>query len=75
MSTKSQLVCQTSEFKDPIHVRITQLSFPSTLSQNSANSWTKIFVITVKGLEPVTLVLETRMLPQCQQDTCERRDL
>ena len=38
------------------------------VSLNSA----KIFVITVKGLEPTTqppLVWETRMLPQCQQDT------
>ena len=44
----------------------------------SLNSVAKIFVITVKGLELATqpaLVLETRMLPQCQQDTCERQDL
>ena len=34
--------------------------------------------MTLKGLEPATqppLVLETSMLPQCQQDTCERQDL
>ena len=34
--------------------------------------------MTLKGLEPATqppLVLETRMLPQRQQDTCERLDL
>ena len=40
--------------------------------------WTKIFLIAVKGLEPAaqpTLVLETRMLPRRQQDTCERQDL
>ena len=45
------------------------------LSLNSLNSVTKIFVITLKGLEPATqapLVLETRMIPQCQQDTCMR---
>ena len=38
----------------------------------------KIFVITVRRLEPATqppLVLETRMPPQHQQDTCERQDL
>ena len=38
----------------------------------------KIYVITVKGLEPATqprLVLKTRMLPQYQQDTCETQDL
>ena len=38
----------------------------------------KILVNTVKGLEPATqppLVEETRMPAQCQQDTCERRDL
>ena len=37
-----------------------------------------IFVITLKGLEPAIqppLALETRMLPQCQQDTCEWQDL
>ena len=42
------------------------------VSLNSPNSETKIFVITVKGLEPATqlpLVWETSMLPQCQQDT------
>ena len=36
----------------------------------------KIFVITVKGLKPDTqppLALETRVLPQCQQDTCRDR--
>ena len=36
----------------------------------------KIFVITVKGLKPDTqppLALETRMLPQCQQNTCRDR--
>ena len=38
----------------------------------------KIFVITVKGLEPATqppLVRKTRILPQHHQDTCERQDL
>ena len=47
-------------------------------SLNAANSVTKIFVITVKGLKPATqpsLVQETSMLPQRQQDTCERQDL
>ena len=45
---------------------------------NSANSVTKMFVITVKGLEPGTqpsLLLETMMLPQHQKYTCERQDL
>ena len=48
------------------------------VSVNSTNSVTKIFAITVNGLEPATrppLVLETRMLPQHQQDTCARLDL
>ena len=38
----------------------------------------KKIVITIKVLKPATrppLVLETRMLPQRQQDTCERQDL
>ena len=38
----------------------------------------KIFVNTVKGLEPATqspLSLETRMVQQHQQDTCERQNL
>ena len=42
------------------------------------NSARKIFVFTVKGLEPATqrpLVYKTRMLPQRPQDTCERQDL
>ena len=42
----------------------------------SLNSVTKIFVITVKELEPATrprLVRKTRMLPQHQQDTCRDR--
>ena len=39
---------------------------------NSLNSVAQMFVITVKGFEPA-VVLETRMLPQCQQDTCERQ--
>ena len=42
------------------------------------NSARKIFVFTVKGLEPATqrpLVYQTRMLPQRPQDTCERQDL
>ena len=37
----------------------------------------KIFVITVKGFKPATeslLMLETRKLPQCQQDTYNRHD-
>ena len=44
----------------------------------SLNAVTKIFVIKVRGLETATqspLVKETRMLPQCKQDTCERQDL
>ena len=47
-------------------------------SLNLLNSVTKIFVMTVKGHEQTTqlpLVLETRMLPQCQQDTCERQEV
>ena len=47
-------------------------------SMNSLNSVTKIFAITVEGLESATqppLVQEARMLPRCQQDTCERQDL
>ena len=44
-------------------------------SLNSANSVTKIFVIIVKGLNLLSLVLETRMLPQHQKDTCERQHL
>ena len=46
------------------------------VSLNLLNSVTKIFVITVKELEPTTqppLVWETRMLPQCQQDTYRDR--
>ena len=35
----------------------------------------KIFVITVKGSNLPPLVLETRMLTQCQTDTFERWDL
>ena len=38
----------------------------------------KIFVIAVKGLEPATqpsFALGTSMLPQRQQDTCERQDI
>ena len=45
------------------------LEFFLNVSLNSANSVTKIFVITVKGLKPATqppTVLETRMLPQHQ---------
>ena len=48
----------------------------SMFSLNLPNSVTKIFVITVKGLKPDTqppLALETRMLPQCQQNTCRDR--
>ena len=35
----------------------------------------KIFFITVKGLEPATSCVKERMLPQCQQDTCEKQEL
>ena len=48
------------------------------ISLHPANSVTKIFVITVKGFEPTTqlpLVLDTKLLPQHQQDTFERQDL
>ena len=50
--------------------------FPKWFRWISLNSVTKISVITVKGLKPATqspLVLETRMLPQCHQDTCRDR--
>ena len=52
-------------------------SFRDTM-QNLLNSVTKIFVITLKGLEPVIpppLVQETSMLPQYEQDTCETQGL
>ena len=39
----------------------------------SLNSVTKIFVIKITNLPP--LVLETRMLPQHEQDVSERQDL
>ena len=42
---------------------------------NSLNSLTRISVITVKGSNLPLLMLGTMMLPQEQQDTCERRDL
>ena len=48
------------------------------LALNSANSMTKIFVMTVKGLEPATqplLVLETRVLQQHQQHMSETGSL
>ena len=38
------------------------------------NSVTKKY-LSLKGLEPATLVQETKMLPQSQQDTCERGSL
>ena len=44
-------------------------------SLNSANSVTKIFVITVKGSNLPPLVLETMMLPHHRQDTRERQGL
>ena len=37
---------------------------------NSLNSVTKIVVITVKGLNLPPVVLEARMVPRCQEDTC-----
>ena len=46
--------------------------------QMFSDSVTETLVITVKGLEPATQpppVLETRMLPQRQQDTCQRQEL
>ena len=54
------------------------IEFFLNVSLNSLYSVTKIFVITVKRLKAATqspLVYETRMLPQHQQDTCERQDL
>ena len=46
-------------------------------SLNLLNSVIKILVIKVKGLEPVTQppLATTKMLPQYQQDKCERQDL
>ena len=35
----------------------------------------KYLSLQLKGLNLSPFVLETRMPPQCQQDTCERRDL
>ena len=54
---------------------LTWISLESFLniSLYSLNSVTKIFVITVKSHKP--LVLETRMLPQHQQDTHENQYL
>ena len=48
------------------------------VSPNSLDSVTKIFSITVRGLEPATqppLISESSMPTQCQKDTCERHDL
>ena len=53
-------------------IGLTQLGYPDIFSLNSLNLVTKIFVITVKGFEPV---LETRILPQYHHDICMREDL
>ena len=52
--------------------------FPPNVFTEIAEFSNKIFVITVKGLKPATqlsCVYETRLLPQYQEDTCERQDL
>ena len=54
----------------------TTIGFFLNVSLNLVNSLTKIFVITVKGLEPDTqppLTWETRKLQQRQQYTCRDR--
>ena len=52
-----------------------QLRFPQMFSLNSANSVSKIFVITVKGFKPATSCVRDQDATQQQQDTCERQDL
>ena len=51
------------------------LEFFLNVFNKCSKSGDKIFVIKVKCSNLPLLVQETRMLPQCQQDICEKQDL